>query len=158
AGFIQAIQQNPQDQSLLLVYADWLDERGDVRADYLRLVPQLAEQSARDRFNTLSNQIDMIWRASIERSWIKARLGVVRGLRMGVEYSIFEGTNRIGSSAPWIAQPAELDIDLAPQEPFGAVRPSPTWAGAWGSADDPARCYPEHALITSEGGLVFVEA
>jgi len=35
--FIHAIQKNPTDDGLRLVYADWLEERGDDRAEYLRL-------------------------------------------------------------------------------------------------------------------------
>lgn len=37
AAFLQAIRQNPTDTSTHLVYADWLEERGDVRAEFLRL-------------------------------------------------------------------------------------------------------------------------
>jgi uncharacterized protein (TIGR02996 family) len=32
-----AIQANPIDEANLLIYADWLEERADPRADFLRL-------------------------------------------------------------------------------------------------------------------------
>ncbi len=38
ADFIQAINQNPADHNLQLVYADWLDERGDLRAEAWRVL------------------------------------------------------------------------------------------------------------------------
>jgi uncharacterized protein (TIGR02996 family) len=36
-AFIDAIAEDPDDDTARLVYADWLDERGDPRAEYLRL-------------------------------------------------------------------------------------------------------------------------
>ena len=35
--FLRAIFNQPDDDTLRLVYADWLQERGDPRAEYLRL-------------------------------------------------------------------------------------------------------------------------
>src|SRR5947199_1700743 len=35
-GYIQAILADPEDDALRLVYADWLEERGDPRGEYLR--------------------------------------------------------------------------------------------------------------------------
>jgi uncharacterized protein (TIGR02996 family) len=36
AGFLQALLAAPEDDALRLVYADWLEERGDPRGEYLR--------------------------------------------------------------------------------------------------------------------------
>ncbi len=36
-AFIRAIRENPEDDALRLVYADWLDEHGDPRGEFLRL-------------------------------------------------------------------------------------------------------------------------
>jgi uncharacterized protein (TIGR02996 family) len=36
AGFLRAVLAAPEDDALRLVYADWLDERGDPRGEYLR--------------------------------------------------------------------------------------------------------------------------
>jgi uncharacterized protein (TIGR02996 family) len=36
AGFLQAMIAAPEDDALRLVYADWLEERGDPRGEYLR--------------------------------------------------------------------------------------------------------------------------
>jgi uncharacterized protein (TIGR02996 family) len=40
-GFLRAIQKNPEDDAFRLVYADWLEERGDLRGEYLRLACKL---------------------------------------------------------------------------------------------------------------------
>jgi uncharacterized protein (TIGR02996 family) len=37
AGFLQAILAAPEDTALRLVYADWLEERGDIRGEFVRL-------------------------------------------------------------------------------------------------------------------------
>lgn len=36
AGFISALTAEPNDRTTMLVYADWLDERGDRRSEYWR--------------------------------------------------------------------------------------------------------------------------
>src|SRR5208337_1793586 len=36
-AFVQAMLERPEDESVRLVYADWLEERGDARAELLRL-------------------------------------------------------------------------------------------------------------------------
>jgi uncharacterized protein (TIGR02996 family) len=40
--FLRAILATPEDSAVRLIYADWLEERGDPRADYLRLAVRLA--------------------------------------------------------------------------------------------------------------------
>jgi uncharacterized protein (TIGR02996 family) len=152
-GFIQAIQEDPEDESLLLVYADWLEERGDVRAEYLRLVPLLAQRPVRARFNVIGEKIDPGWVELFRRCWVRAWLHVCRGAKLGVEYPICEGPNYIGRSGE---QP--VDIDLGPQEPWASAPPNFTnWSGAWGSPDDPHRCSPQHALITCERNVLLIE-
>jgi uncharacterized protein (TIGR02996 family) len=41
-AFLKAIIDNPDDESLRLIYADYLDEQGDLRADFLRVQCALA--------------------------------------------------------------------------------------------------------------------
>ena len=36
-AFLQVIQQTPDDDAPRLVYADWLEERGDPRGEFIRL-------------------------------------------------------------------------------------------------------------------------
>jgi uncharacterized protein (TIGR02996 family) len=40
--FLRAIRAEPDDTALRLAYADWLEERGDVRGEYIRLESALA--------------------------------------------------------------------------------------------------------------------
>lgn len=62
-AFLKAISQNPYDESSLLVYADWLEEKGDVRAEYLRVFHQV--RTGPQRMEDLARQIDPKWIATI---------------------------------------------------------------------------------------------
>jgi uncharacterized protein (TIGR02996 family) len=42
-AFIRAMLDVPEDRNTWLVYADWLDDRGDPRAEFLRLSNQLRD-------------------------------------------------------------------------------------------------------------------
>jgi uncharacterized protein (TIGR02996 family) len=48
-AFLQAIIENPDDESLHLIYADSLDERGDARGEFIRLVTRLPRRDLRWR-------------------------------------------------------------------------------------------------------------
>jgi uncharacterized protein (TIGR02996 family) len=47
--FVRAILADPGNDSVRLAYADWLEERGDPRAEYLRLDAELANPELRNR-------------------------------------------------------------------------------------------------------------
>ena len=65
AGFLRAIRERPDDGAARLVYADWLEERGDPRGEYLRLEQQLAQLLP--RLAQLQSQIDPTWLAAVRR-------------------------------------------------------------------------------------------
>jgi uncharacterized protein (TIGR02996 family) len=77
--FICAILAAPEDEAPRLIYADWLEERGDLRGEYLRLDCQLASLPQDDpsfdwlvrRFRELHFQIDPKWRTAVSRSAIE---------------------------------------------------------------------------------------
>jgi uncharacterized protein (TIGR02996 family) len=46
--FLQAVEADPGDPALRLVFADWLDERGDPRGPFVRLQGELAAMPADD--------------------------------------------------------------------------------------------------------------
>jgi uncharacterized protein (TIGR02996 family) len=76
AAFLSAMLANPDDISTWLVYADWLAERGDPRADYLRLEVELERLLARSE--GFHARMDSRWvqRVSRRRSAeIKLRAG-----------------------------------------------------------------------------------
>jgi uncharacterized protein (TIGR02996 family) len=45
-AFLQAMQENPEDTSLRLVFADWLEERDDPRGELIRLLHTLTQSVA----------------------------------------------------------------------------------------------------------------
>jgi uncharacterized protein (TIGR02996 family) len=47
AGLFAALCAHPEDEPLRLVYADWLDERGDPRGEWLRLQVALDRLAAK---------------------------------------------------------------------------------------------------------------
>lgn len=69
AGFLAAIAADPHDRLPRLVYADWLDERGDARGELIRLEEETRERVAWDetlwrlkpRRNELRGQTDADW-------------------------------------------------------------------------------------------------
>ena len=73
---LRAVMERPQDQVARLVYADWLEERGDPRAEFLRLEADLSEMpvlhrnraSVRGRLRALWQQLDADWLAAVNRS------------------------------------------------------------------------------------------
>jgi uncharacterized protein (TIGR02996 family) len=74
AGFLDAIASNPEDDALRLIYADWLEEQGDPRAEYLRLevqYHQLLAQTApvREQLQELPEQIQTVG-GRFDQSWI----------------------------------------------------------------------------------------
>jgi uncharacterized protein (TIGR02996 family) len=62
--FIRAIREFPEDLTLRLAYADWLDERGQAaKAEYLRLRHQLWLTT--ERFTELGEQLDPAWLSGV---------------------------------------------------------------------------------------------
>jgi uncharacterized protein (TIGR02996 family) len=73
-AFLRALLASPEDNNLRLVYADWLEERGDPRAEFLRLEVALhqTEPSARprdlcERLHQARGTLDPRWLALIDR-------------------------------------------------------------------------------------------
>jgi uncharacterized protein (TIGR02996 family) len=63
APFLSAIKANPDDAVARLVYADWLEERGDARSEFLRL--QVESDRMRGRLHELRQQLDPRWLATV---------------------------------------------------------------------------------------------
>jgi uncharacterized protein (TIGR02996 family) len=74
-AFLRAITANPEDDVLRLVYADWLEEQGDPRAEFLRLDCALAGKAERimetaatkARWQELRENFDPSWLIRIAR-------------------------------------------------------------------------------------------
>jgi uncharacterized protein (TIGR02996 family) len=77
--FIRAMLADPDNDAPRLIYADWLEECGDPRGEYLRLECHLATLSQDDpqldplliHFRELHRQIDPGWRAAVARSKVE---------------------------------------------------------------------------------------
>jgi uncharacterized protein (TIGR02996 family) len=70
--FIQAILANPDDVSIRLVYADWLEERGDSRGEFLRLEAALMGLPREDpRWAGMAVRLREL-RATLDRDWLTA--------------------------------------------------------------------------------------
>ncbi len=72
--FLELIRKNPRDNATRLVYADWLEDRGDPRAEYLRVLCEwLACRRTEDR-RLVEREREL--RTSLSRRW----LARVRGM------------------------------------------------------------------------------
>jgi uncharacterized protein (TIGR02996 family) len=80
AGFIAALLAEPDDRTAMLVYADWLDDRADPRAEYLRLLAK--PRPNQRRLAQLRRTLDGDWVHLID----------TRHLRMGCCVRILEGS------------------------------------------------------------------
>jgi uncharacterized protein (TIGR02996 family) len=81
AAFIRAIRERPDDETSRLVYTDWLDDRSDPRAEYLRAEAAWLSLPASDeqyrplyrRVSQLAARLDPEWFASVSRAGLLAR-------------------------------------------------------------------------------------
>jgi uncharacterized protein (TIGR02996 family) len=75
-AFLEALQAESEDDGLRLVYADWLEERGDPRSEYLRVEVQLANRiedprrrlALEARLSELQKHLNMLWTEVVARS------------------------------------------------------------------------------------------
>jgi uncharacterized protein (TIGR02996 family) len=86
--FQRAIFNQPDDDALRLVYADWLEEHGDPRAEFLRLDVELHRltKSRRKRKATLEKQMRKL-QSQLDAGWV-ARMWQARNLPEGVRLDL----------------------------------------------------------------------
>jgi uncharacterized protein (TIGR02996 family) len=82
-AFMQAMQQHPEDNALRLVFADWLEERGDQRGELIRLL------------HTLTRSVEVPDRPKLEK---RLRNLVADGVKPVGPF----WTNSIGITFAWI--------------------------------------------------------
>lgn len=81
AAFIRAIREQPDDETARLVYADWLDERSDPRAEYLRAeATWVALRPSDEQYRTLYRRASRL-AAPLDPEWFAAvgRMGILVG-------------------------------------------------------------------------------
>src|SRR5262245_4176194 len=64
---LRAIREEPDDDAPRLIYADWLEERGDPRGEYLRLWCRVLQDVRRLR--ELRSGIAPDWLRQVHRDW-----------------------------------------------------------------------------------------
>jgi uncharacterized protein (TIGR02996 family) len=75
-AFFEAIVASPQDQSLRLVYADWMEERGDSRGTLLRVLHELSQTPVCSaRYRKLRFERDRLCKRC-DADWLKPMLRV----------------------------------------------------------------------------------
>jgi uncharacterized protein (TIGR02996 family) len=74
-AFLQALIESPDDDTPRLIFADWLEERGDSRGEFLRLecrlrsLPESCSDYGRwyERLAQLAGEVDIRWLAAVCR-------------------------------------------------------------------------------------------
>ena len=100
--FLRAIFNQPDDDGLRLVYADWLEERGDPRADFLRLDVERHRpaNAARGRQAALAKQITNLT-PRLDARWVRW-MGQARNLPPGARLDLVlvsDGKGLIGRAS-----------------------------------------------------------
>ncbi len=73
-AFLQAVQADPDNEQVRQVYADWLEERGDQRAELIRVMQEMAALPVySDRHAELRPRRDEL-RARTDKTWLE-RMG-----------------------------------------------------------------------------------
>lgn len=107
--FLSAILENPDDESPRLVYADWLEKRGDPRGEFIRIQCALAKLSSTDprwvdlakRERELLNTYESLWAAPLAglvEGW-RFRRGFVEEVNLSAR-SFIAGAESIFRTAP----------------------------------------------------------
>src|SRR5262245_56252105 len=99
-AFVRAILDAPRDQALRLVFADWLEERGDPRGEFIRL------RAARRRANRATTARLEELRAVIAPGWLPLLDRPPRkeqGWRLAVEpESLGPGKKSVAAMLDWL--------------------------------------------------------
>jgi uncharacterized protein (TIGR02996 family) len=90
SGFLQALLDDPDDQTSRLIFADWLDEHDDPRGEFLRLQAELAVWVPEYARRTVLQQRERDWR---QRHGSARLLGPLLGLGSTCDYE--NGTGRL---------------------------------------------------------------
>ena len=132
-GFLNAIQHNPNDDAIRLIYADWLEERGDPnndsRSQYLRLEHQFAQlkhpleqlrhqlEQLPPRFAQLREQIDQTWLAVVGKKYklvlvayeLRRKIHVIKLVREVTVLGLGEAKNLVEATRSTIKDDLTLE-------------------------------------------------
>src|ERR1700676_1487938 len=90
-AFLQAIRERPDDDAPRLLYADWLDERGDPRGEFIRVQCALAGLSEYDprRWDLAARERELL--SEHDKAWLGPLAGILQhhGFRRGFLDRVF---------------------------------------------------------------------
>lgn len=150
AAFLRAIQANPSDATAKLVYADWLDDRGEVeKAELIRI-----EATTGGRYTTMSEEAKRFYELQQRhRVWME----LVRGktsmwdaatlLALGRVQGLLAGYARLNAHASDISYNFVADL----RSPLGTV--AETAAARYGEGTPVSLMRLEEWEATSERGM-----
>jgi uncharacterized protein (TIGR02996 family) len=70
-AFLQSIREDPDDDGLRLIYADWLEERGDPRGEFIRVQVELARTPPSDPRVSLWKEREHELLATHRDTWVR---------------------------------------------------------------------------------------
>ncbi len=120
-SFLKAILERPDDDIPRLVYADWLDEQGDVRAEFIRVQCELARFNAGDPWCDDLRIRERVLLDDFAQDWLGPFASIVEDFQFHrgfveeicISYSTFERLkNELQSWAP--LRRVELNLRDAP--------------------------------------------
>ncbi len=112
AAFLDAIRAAPADDAPRLIYADWLEEQGDPRGEFIRLQCELAGLPTWDRRaallrwreRQLLDQYDHIWRSELPIidgvHWGRFERGFVAGATVRSTGLLYRHANALAAATP----------------------------------------------------------
>lgn len=114
--FLRVIAQQPEDDSLRLVYADWLEEQGDVRAEYLRAEYRLRVEGVDDDglLDRLRPQFEKAWLRAVHDGFLGDDWSLVwrsvseTAPRIGAQLGLFDDDGRVTAESLRLQMPFEL--------------------------------------------------
>jgi uncharacterized protein (TIGR02996 family) len=140
-GFLRAIAASPDDDTTRLVYADWLEERGDLRAEYLRVEYRVRVEGTKE------TSLLMELRSQLDTSWLRA----VRDGRLGRDWVIV--LQSLGSEQGVVIATLRQLLRMGERAAAAAVqgRPSELQRGLrYGEAQRLREQFGDAALVTVE--------
>jgi uncharacterized protein (TIGR02996 family) len=78
-AFLQAIVENPDDDGPRLIFADWLEERGDPRAEFIRVQCALADTRPDNSRRAELKQRERALLRQHQEQWIQPLRGLITG-------------------------------------------------------------------------------
>jgi uncharacterized protein (TIGR02996 family) len=146
-AFLRAISAAPDDNTVRLVYADWLDEQGDLRAEFVRLQVRLRELPPTDPSRPELQAREQMLRAGYSAYWLAildppvwCAVGNIVDTRPSASGEPpCRGTRLFRPNAKvylatwrhWYALLAPERYDFESVEVVGQHRKSRKWIGSW---------------------------